>query len=130
MEPESIRFALRDPIGARGLEQIERADDIGFHEIGRSINRTVHMAFGGKMHDRIGFVTGKNRIQRFAIANIDLFKAVIRFVSDRSHIVQASGIGQRVQIDDVKTPLDRLSYNRGSDEACATCYQNFHVSFP
>ena len=51
MKAETLGFGLRQraPVTERLLQQHERADDIGLHELGRAVDRTIDMTFRGQM---------------------------------------------------------------------------------
>jgi hypothetical protein len=59
------------------------------------------MAFGGEMHDRVGLVLGENPVHRGAVADIGLLEGVAGRVGHLGHVVEAGGIGQRIEVDDV-----------------------------
>lgn len=54
------------------------------------------MALCGRVHHRIGFMLGKYRIQRRAVADVGLLEGICGAFGHRGHIVEAGGIGQRI----------------------------------
>ena len=54
------------------LQDMERPGDIGFDKGPRPVDRAVHMAFGGQMHDDIGIEFGECLFHRVAVANVRL----------------------------------------------------------
>ena len=61
MKAETLRLGLRQraPIAERLLQQHERADDIGLHERGGPVDRTIDMAFRRQMQNDIGLEIGQ-----------------------------------------------------------------------
>jgi hypothetical protein len=55
---------------------MERPDDVGLDELPRPIDRTIHMAFGRKVQDRIGLGASKQGTQSTASANIQLVEFI------------------------------------------------------
>ena len=81
------------PIGARGLQHMEGAHNIGFNERPRPVDRPVHMAFCREVHHRVGFVCGKDLIKACTITDVRLFKGVKWRVRDGFHILKTGCIG-------------------------------------
>ncbi len=77
------------------------------------------MAFGGQMHHGIGVVQGKDAVQRRAVADVGLFKAVQVRSRDRGHIVQTGGIGQGVEVHHLMPARHGQPHDRRADEARA-----------
>ncbi len=48
------RLFQRAPVGANGLEQRERANDIGLDELTRAVDGTINVTFGREMHHARG----------------------------------------------------------------------------
>ena len=66
----------------RGLEQHIGADDIGVDEIGRTVDRSVDVAFRRQMHDRVGIEARKNVGDGRTIADIGAAEAIARMSLD------------------------------------------------
>ena len=90
----------RAPVGARGLQQREGADDIGLDELGRAVDGAVHMALGGEMHDRARTVGSEQAVDRLAIADIGLREHVARVAFQRGERLAVACVGQLVDADD------------------------------
>ena len=86
------------------------------------------MAFGGEVHHRIGAMLRQDPVQRGAVANIRMLKAIARAAGHRRDVGQVRRIGQRVQIHDVKATLNRKAHHRGTDEPRPARHKNFHAS--
>jgi len=115
-------------IGAGGFQQRERADDVGLDEFACAVDAAVNMAFGGKVHHRIGLVLGEDFIQRGAVADVGLHEGVSLAVCHAADAVQIACVGKFVQIDHaVLRVVDDVAHNGGADKACAACYEDFHV---
>ena len=126
VKAEACRLALRRPIGARGLQHVVGAGDVGLDEIARPVDRPVDMGFGGQMHHRVGAVTRENPVQRGAVADIGLLEGIVRAVGDAGHVVQTGRIGQRIEVDHAMPPRDRQPHHRRSDEPGAAGDQQLH----
>ena len=74
-------------VGAGGFQQRERAYDIGLDKFACAVNAAVHMAFGGKVHYRIGLMLGEDFIQRGAVANIGLHEGIALAVGNAGDAV-------------------------------------------
>ena len=72
--PTNRRGPLRAACGCRHVCRMNSAE---------TGNRTIDVALGGEMHQRIGCKFGERRIDRAAVANIGAHKTVVRLVFDR-----------------------------------------------
>ena len=116
------------PIGARGLEQVTGAGDIGVDTGGRAVNRAVHMRFGGQMHDRIGAVGDEHPVERGAVADIGLLKMIARAFGDVGDVLKTGRVGQRVEIDYVVATRHGEAHHGRADEPCPASHQNLHAA--
>ena len=55
-EAEGLLFLFTEavPVGTRGLQEGERSDDVGLDELGGTVNGSIDMRLGGKVHDGPG----------------------------------------------------------------------------
>ena len=111
----------------RGLEQDIGADDIGVDEFGRTVDRSVDMAFRRQMHDRVGIETRKNLGNGRTIADIGAAEAIARMTLHRSKRGEIAGIGQLVDDQHLVIGVtDEMSDQRRSDKARSTRDHNLH----
>ena len=112
-------------MGAGGVEQPESADDIGFDESGRPIDRTVDMALGGEMHDDVDGVIAQQGQHRRVVADVGLHEAIVWIVLDLPQRGEVAGIGQLVDIDDVVAGVGtQMPAHRRADEPGAAGNQD------
>ena len=64
------------------------------------MNGSIDMRLGGKVHDGPGAVLGKELGNEFGIADIALHKGVTRIPLDRCEVLEVSGVGELIEIDD------------------------------
>ena len=69
-----------DSVFAARIHQASCTENVGLQKHFRIFNRAIDVAFGGKIHDRIGVLLLKKVINGLAIANINLTKAKIRIL--------------------------------------------------
>ena len=80
MEAEFCPPFLRQaaPIFERCVEQPECADDVGFDERRRPVDRAVDVRFRRQMHDGVGLLVGKNGSNLPAVANVAAMEPMMR----------------------------------------------------
>ena len=131
-EAECIPFAAGQarPVAARRFQQAEGTVDIGGDKFCRTVNRTIDMAFGGKVHDRARPV----RLQQFrhlgAVTDVGLHEDMAAVVPQTNKIIQIAGIGQLVVIEDWLVALRQpVEHEIRADEAGAACDQYHDLIF-
>src|SRR4029450_2759106 len=112
------------PVLQRCVEQPERADDIGLDERRWPVDRTVHMALGGEVHDRLDPLARKQLRDSLLIANVGLDETIVGLPLDFAQAVEVAGVGQLVDIDDMKTASHEAPDHRTADEARPAGDQN------
>ena len=100
VKAEVFWLAKLDPVFARSLQHVEGPSDIGLDEISRTVDRPVDMRLRSQVHNDVGLMDGKNFVQCSLVANISLLERIQRAVCHRCQIREASGIGQRIKVDD------------------------------
>ena len=133
MEAEALRIlaARLGPVLPCGIEQRVGADDIGLDEGRRTVDRTVDMALGGEMHDRVDGVLAQQRGDQHTITDIALDEVVARAVADRSKRGEVGGVGQLVEIDHAMVGCrDQVAADGRADEACSPSHQDIHAAVP
>ncbi|GAA0534273.1 hypothetical protein GCM10009097_59220 [Pigmentiphaga daeguensis] len=59
------------------------------------------MAFGGEMHDGIHLVLVQQAVYQFPVADVALHKSMMICGREVSQIVQAAGVRQSIQVDNM-----------------------------
>jgi len=115
------------PVPPRGLEQRVGADHVGLDELGRAVDRAVHVGLGGEVHHRIRTEFGEDLVQGSRVADIDLVKLVARRVRDRGKRFEIAGISELVDVGDVvRRNVDQVPDHGRADKAGAAGYECPH----
>ena len=93
--------ALVQPDFLGGLEQAVGADDIGFDKGIGACDGSVHVAFGGKVHQGVDTVFFQQGFHQRGITDIAVVEKEVRVLGDRVQAGLVTGIGQRVQHDNL-----------------------------
>ena len=80
------------------------------------------------MHHRVGPVRGKDPVQRRTVADIGLFEGIERAVGHRRDIVEAGGIGQRVEIDHLVAARHGQPHHGRPDEPGPAGHEKLHAA--
>jgi hypothetical protein len=124
-------LAARGHISARGLQQGEGPQDVGFDKDVRAGDGAIDMAFGRKMNYGSRPMLCENRVDRIDIANVMLLENIARIVGDRRERGQVSRIGQFVDNNDIMTEIpDEVTAYRRTDKAGTPRDQNPHPVIP
>lgn len=117
VEPFAFEALLPDFSG--GVQQVHRTDHVGHHKSSGITDRTVDMRFRGQVDHPVGLVLFEDLQYMRGIGDVSFHKGVIRPVLDILQVLQVSGIGQGIQIDDLITGIfgNKLAHNMGTDEA-------------
>ncbi len=80
------------------------------------------MGFGGKMDHGIDGVAAEKVVQQRAVANIPAHEGVAGRVGQLFQVLQAAGVGQGIQVDDMHARIRRQQsiYKIGADETRST----------
>ena len=106
---------------ARGFEQTIGSDNIGGDKIGRSVDRTVDMRFGGEIYNRGGTVLAQQFCRKLDIANVTLDENMVRIFANARKAVAIPGISELIQIDDGPEPEGKpVEDEIGADETSTT----------
>ena len=84
---------------ACGFQQVESSQYVGVDKFGRAGDASVHVGFGGKMHNRIYEVAGKYFPDELCVGNISFHEAVARVFFHAGEICRVAGIGKFVEVD-------------------------------
>ena len=83
------------------------------------------MALGGQMNHRIGGVLGKRCIHDAAVADVGMNESIARPFADGFERTQVGGIGQLVDVDNVRIGFaHQMAANGRSNETGAARYQD------
>jgi hypothetical protein len=119
-EASRRRVVPRPNVFARGFEQNEGADDVGFDEGRRVVNRTIHVRFRREVHDAVRLMIAKQRLHRFAVGDVGLHEPDARIAQRLRQIRRVSRISQLVENDEPRTGLrQRTAHEVRADESGA-----------
>ena len=107
------------PGRAAGFQEVEGAHHIGVHEITRAGDRAVHVGLGRQMHD-VGDVVPLHDFEHGGlVAQIHLLEAVLWVTLRSREVLEAAGIGQAVEIDELGNlrPVDDMVNEVRADKA-------------
>ncbi len=115
----------------RLLQQCEGADNIGLDEFGWTIDRAVDVALGRKVHHVVWLVLIEQLPQRRPVADVDAGEAIAAVALGLRDRVEASGIGELVDIDDERfSIIEQMPDNRRADKAGAASNENDGIFKP
>ena len=105
------------PVPPRGLEQRVGADHVGLDELGRAVDRAVHVGLGGEVHHRSRAELPKYLVQASSVADIDLVEPIARRLRDRAQRLEIAGISELVEVGDlVRRAVDQVPDHCRADE--------------
>ena len=111
------------------MKQVKGANDIRLDELAVAVDGTVDMALSGKVHDRVGLVFCKDRVECSRIAEVDLLEAIVRVVGEIGEGLGITRIGEFIEVDDrFAFFLNKKANEIGSDKAGTSGDENFHKS--
>jgi hypothetical protein len=86
------------PVGPRRLQQLEGSEHVGFDEILRAVDRTVHVRLGRKVHDRPWTVLLEQLLHQTSIADVALHEYVTGIPVEAGQVLPVPRVGQLVQV--------------------------------
>ena len=109
------------PIEFRGLQQAERAHDVGLGEGERVLDAAIDMGFRREVDDAIDLLVLHQLVDAVEVADVHPDELVVGFVLDILQIGQVAGVGQLVQVDDsvIGVFVHEEANNMAADEAGA-----------
>ena len=122
MEAEAVlRFRRKGaPIGEGLFQEHKSPDDVGVDEIRSLVDRSVDMAFGRQMDDRVGSHVADQAANVVAVGDVATNEAKAPIAGDRFERVEIAGIGQLVEDRDlVRRGCNQVADQRRADEAGA-----------
>ena len=103
--------------GTRLIEQRERADEIGPHKIGWSVNRPVDVGLGCQMQHCVGALLGERFGQRGRVTDVAVDERVSVTAGYFVHRTLGRRVRQLVEVDDlVIGRVDEMTDHCGTDE--------------
>ena len=105
------------------FEQDENADDVGFNERCRAVDRAVDMGFCGKVYNRTGFARNEQILNQGFVGDRAFDKFVLWIVLKRSQVLEVSGICERVERYDLIARRNHVMNEIRSDESSAARHQ-------
>ena len=126
VEAEAVRFGLgqRAPIGERLLQKHKRADDVGLHELGGSVDRAIDVAFRRQMQDHVRLEIVECFAHCRRVGDICANKLKAWMILDRRKRIEIAGIGELVDDKDVVLGSGKRMPNKGgADEPCPARHQ-------
>ena len=92
---------------ARGLEHVDRADDVDRRVEGRVLDRLAHVDLRGQVEDDVGRDRGDERGERRRVADVDLVQARAAVQRARLEVLAPPG-------DEVVDDVDLVAARRGA----------------
>ena len=117
-----------DAILTASIHQHTGTDDVSLEEDARVFDRTVNMRFCRKVHHDVRMFFFKQFIHSFAVTDISLYKAEIRFIHNRCQRGQIACVGQLVQADDpvIRILLQHMEYKVTTNKTSTAGNNNIH----
>ena len=115
------------PVAARRFEQAIGADDVGFDERARPVDRPVDMALRGQMEDGVDRMLLHDGEHAAAVADVGLNERIARRAIDLRKRGEVGGVGELVDVDHrVLGVGDEMTTDGRADEAGAAGDQDSH----
>ena len=105
------------PVFQRGIQQAECADHVGLDKGPGPVDRSIDMAFGGEVHDRIDLFFAQQTKHHLAIEDIALDEPVVGRIGDCPQAFRVARIGQLVEVDDPLAFTDKQANHCRADKA-------------
>ena len=124
-----MSWSAAGALAPRGVEEGERADDVGLHERRRPVDGAVDVALGREVHDAVGPVLREEARDLGRVADVDGLEPVAVACSRVAYLVEVAGVRQHVHIDDRVVGLgDKVADERGADKASSAGHEKgFHA---
>ncbi len=114
-------FALKvpRPSAAAGLQQVDRADDVGLNEGHGPGDGAVHVRLSRQMEHRPEPVLGENRLQIGRISDVALEEGVVLPPLHIRKVLQVARVGELIEVEDVivRVGLHKQPHHVRADEA-------------
>src|SRR5690606_34330401 len=115
-----------DALADGGVQQRERARDIGADERARRRDRPVDVRLGGEVHDLV--VLGREVAHQLRVADVALDEGEPRIAGDLVQVGRVARVGEGVQHRHLPGSVagQQRAHAMGADESGAPGYQNSH----
>ena len=106
---------------AGGFQQGEGAVYVGLDEGFRTGDGAVDVGLGGEVDDGVDVVVCEQPVDQLGVADVAVHEAVVGGVVDVFEVLQVTGVGERIQVDDaiLRMGLEPVADEIGADEAGA-----------
>ena len=117
------------PIELRCLKQSQRTHDISACEGERILYASVNMTLGSKMDDAIDVLILHQLIESIEVADVHLYKLIVRLILNVLKVSQVAGISQLIKADDIifRVFVHEEANNVRADKTSTT--GNHYISF-
>ena len=109
------------PIGFSYIQQIQGAQDVGFHKGQRITDGAIYMGFGSQVNDPIELEFVKQTLYQIMVADIPFPKNVVGCIFYIGQVGQIPCVSQQIQVDNAVLWIvfDQSFDQVGADEASA-----------
>ncbi|MPM69922.1 hypothetical protein SDC9_116870 [bioreactor metagenome] len=115
----------RRPVLARRFEQAKGAHHIGLDEILGPVDRTIHMRFGRKIHNRARLMLFEQTLDQCRVSDITLDEMVARIALQGLKVLQIARVGELVNVDHrLVVDGQPVQHEVGANETSATSNKN------
>ena len=119
------------PVLARRVQQGERANHVGLHEIRRPVDRAIDMALGGQMHHRVRRVGGEHLAHGGAVRHAGADQHMPVVAPPLLQRLLRGGVGHLVDIDHHMVGVaQQMTHHGGAYEAASARQQYLHPNPP
>jgi hypothetical protein len=119
------------PVGPGRFQQRVCSKNIGADESVRPGDRAIDMALGSQVHHRIGGMLCKHLFHTAAVADVGLNESIARPLADGFERVQVGGIGQLVDVDNLRVGFaHQMAANGRSNETGSARYKDLSHAAP
>ncbi|MCY1178869.1 hypothetical protein D9M73_192420 [compost metagenome] len=123
----ACRLSQATPVGAYGFQQAEGADDVGFDEVFRAVDRAIDVGLGGEVDDGAWLVLLEQTCDQLSVADVAVHEDVALVALQAAQGLQVACVGEFVEVDHGLVRAGQPVQDEvGADETCAACYQNSH----
>ena len=102
--------------------------DVGADERGRIRNRTIHMRFGGEVHDRIDWILLKHLSDFLRVRDVAANEMISRVFRHFVKVAEISCVREQVEVQDfnVLTRAKDVTHETGTNKSGPASNEKFH----
>ena len=110
----------------RGVEQALRPQDVGAEERRGIVDRSIHVALGREIDDRVELAAGDQLQHLRAVGDVAVHEPIPGMLREVRQVVRVAGVRQRVEVGDrgLRVGLQLQANEVGADEPAAARDQN------